>query len=91
MDFNITQIFVVFGLITVIVVQAIAHYFTIETARLEREKLLAAIMAKNSDQYNDIIRTEKTPISTEPEVPDEILLSEASDELFDQVIKNQTS
>lgn len=55
----------------------------------ERSRLLKAVMAKNINEYNSAVIADRVSVDI-PNEPDDIPLSEASDEAFDKHIKSQT-
>lgn len=55
----------------------------------ERSHLIKAVMAKNINEYNSAVIADRVSVDI-PNEPDDIPLSEASDETFDKHIKSQT-
>lgn len=73
-----------------IIFLGIVLFFTLNDARDERQKLIAAFLSKNTQDYTEVLRAEKEPKAPVFKEPDEVPLSEADDELFDRAIENQT-
>lgn len=82
--------FIIAALIAVIVIQALERYFFSEQVHKERHDMLKFILSKNVHEYNEVTRVEKQS----PEKltnPDEVDLTEASEEEFNKFIKQYGS
>lgn len=82
-------IFIVFTLIAVIWIQAIDRFFYSQHMMDEQSKLIKAIMSKDVKEYTEAVKTELNVVDP-PLEDDEIPLSQATDEEFDKLIKQQT-
>lgn len=84
--------FIIFTLLAVIIGQWVQQHLMGKQMQEERARLLAAIMSKNSAEYQEVLKTEKQPKEEKkPSVnADEVSLDQATDQEFDKFIKQQT-
>lgn len=82
-------IFIVFSLIAIILIQAIDRFFYSHHMQDEQSKLIKAVMSKDVKEYTEAVKTELNVVDP-PLEDDEIPLSQATDEEFDKLIKQQT-
>lgn len=80
--------FIVFTLVAVIVIQGVITYFNNEQARKTQKELLTAILAKNATDFSIATKIDKEVVTPKSN-PDEIPLSEATDEEFDKHIQQE--
>lgn len=79
--------FIVVTLLAVIIIQAVERYFYASQMEKVKDKLIAAIMAKDITEYNAALKTEQE--IQQPKLPEnqEFDMSNISDDLFDKHIK----
>jgi hypothetical protein len=83
--------FIIFTLLAVIIGQWVQQHLTGKQMQEERARLLAAIMSKNSAEYQEVLKTENQPKEEKKQGnADEVSLDQASDQEFDKFIKQQT-
>lgn len=88
MDGSLFVPFTILVLVVVIVLQAVDKHMTSETHQKEVSKLIAAVMAKNIQEYTGAVKAETEKVVDVPP-SDEIDLSNATDIEFDKFIKSQ--
>jgi uncharacterized membrane protein YsdA (DUF1294 family) len=86
---NLPELFVIFSLIVVIVIQVIDKHAANEQSRLREKELIAAVLSKNVMDFT--VATEK--IAEKPKAKlasiDEVDLTNATDDVFDKFIEEQ--
>jgi hypothetical protein len=81
----------ILALSAIVVIQAVERHYAIEQEQREKSKLLAAFLAKSSQDYQDTLRVEKKEVVKDPTNPDEIPVSELDDKAFEKFIKQETA
>jgi len=77
-------------LLSIIVVQAIERFHYADQMNGQQQKLIAAILSKNANEYTQVIKAEKEPAPESKANDDEVELSNADDKTFMSFIKTQT-